>query len=402
VLAAQWRAANEPSDGKHCESGPDFSRVLEKRAARALNATASSAQADAIFSAVELLMNEDATETMKRHAVTLATVGVALPHGQRDGLMKALLAFAGLHQRGMLLNNLVLSGGIVEVELVKEGIADVFEAAKKQPWMLSEGRELRAWLRLLPFTNRPAETFGIVRALPEQHRTPYELEEMLDAFALAPGEEAEDVLFQLAEADPHLYGHHAWREAVIRRGTLSAATRFVELAAHGVFTSKGGLDQWRIATPLAGLIGEHAELRTQVYDLIRNGLTSPGRALLTDAVAENPDAEGLLLLIQSEIEHKRAFASWRTVERVVTEHVPAQDFQGAYNVLAVPAVELRRKLLAMSSDGGPTDAAARCLNLIDKIRDYYGSSESEPRHPDLSSGKAWPIMTADPDATESG
>jgi len=37
------------------------------------------------------------------------------------------------------------------------------------------------------------------------------------------------------------------------------------------------------------------------------------------------------------------------------------------------------------------------LNLIDKTRDDYGTPESEPRHPDLASGKAWPITTLDPE-----
>ncbi len=78
------------------------------------------------------------------------------------------------------------------------------------------------------------------------------------------------------------------------------------------------------------------------------------------------------------------------------------NWKDAYDVLPVPAVELRRKLLVLTTDGGPTDAAARCLNEIDKMRDRYGTPESEPRHPDLASGKAWPIMTPDPDASETG
>ena len=402
VLAGQWHAAKEPSDGKSWNSGPDFSRVAEKRAARASDPTASSAQADAIFSAIEPLTSEDATETMKKHAVVLAIVAVGLPHGQRDDMIKALLAIADRYPRGTFLNNLVLSGEIIDVELVKQGIADVFEAAQKQAWILTELRELRDWLRLLPFTNRPADAFDIVQALPEQHRTPDALEQMLDALGFAPGHDAENVLFQLAEADPRLYSHHLWRDAVIRRQTLSAATRFVDLAAQGGFNGTGGTDHWRMSARLANLIGEHAELRAHVYDLLKSGPISPGLALLAQAVAENPDADGLLLLIQSEIDHKRAFSSWRTIQNVVTEHVPAENWKGAYNVLAVPAVELRRKLLAMTTDGGPTDAAARCLNLIDKIRDDYGTPESEPRHPDLASGKAWPIMTPVPYTSETG
>jgi hypothetical protein len=135
---------------------------------------------------------------------------------------------------------------------------------------------------------------------------------------------------------------------------------------------------------------------------LTNGPNSPGLALLAQAIAENPDADGLLLLVQSEIECKRAFVSRSTIQSVVTEDVPAENWKGAYNVLAVPAVELRRKLLAMTTDGGPTDAAARCLSLIDEIREDYGTSESEPRHPDLASGKAWPIMTLDRGASETG
>ena len=69
-----------------------------------------------------------------------------------------------------------------------------------------------------------------------------------------------------------------------------------------------------------------------------------------------------------------------------------------YNVLAVPAVELRRNLLAIATDGGPTDAAALPLNMIDEIRTYVHPS---PNHttPDSLSGKAWPIMTPNPDAS---
>ncbi len=348
------------------------------------------------------MISQDATEARKKHAVALATVATALPHGQRDETIEALLAIADRHSRGRLLNNLVLSGMIIDVDLVKQGIADVFKAAQTQAWILTEQGELQAWLRLLPFTNRPADAFNIVRTLPEQHRAPVTLEDVLDAFGVAPSDEAENVLFQLAEADPRLYAHHAWCDAVIRRGTLSAAMRFIDLTAQGVFNGESGTDQWRLSTRLASLIGEYDELRVYVYDLLMSGPTSAGLAVLARAVAENPDADGLLLLIQFEIVHRVTFASWRTIESVVTEHRPAEDWKGAYNVIAVPVVALRRNLLAITTDGGPTDAAARCLNLIDKLRDEYGTPESEPRHPDLASGKAWPIMTRDSGASETG
>jgi hypothetical protein len=102
--------------------------------------------------------------------------------------------------------------------------------------------------------------------------------------------------------------------------------------------------------------------------------------------------DGLVLLIKLEIQHKRSFLSWRTIDSLVTEHIPVEGSQSTYNVAAIPAVELRQRLLAMTADGGPTDAAARCLRHIDELRDEYGMPDSEPRHPDLASGRPWPIL----------
>jgi hypothetical protein len=402
VLASQWRAANEPSDSKRWISGPDFSRVAEKRAARASDSTASSAEADAIFSAVERLVRADTADAKRKLAVELAIVGAALPHGQRDQTITAVLALAERRQRSALLNSLVLSGEIIDIEMVIQGLDDMFEAAKKEPWILTERWEFQDLLRLLPFTNRPGEALKVLRGLPGAQRTLDGIEGMLASFAVAPGDDAENVLFQLAEAYPGLYKNRAWWDAVVNRATVSAAKRIVDLTADGVFIGAGGIDHWQMTRHIAGLIGQYPDLRMHVYDLLGNGLTSPGLQLLAQAIAENPDTDGLLLLVRCEIDQKRSFTSWRTIESVVTQHVPSESWEGAYEVVGVPATELRRKLLAMTTDGGANDPAARCLNLIDKLRDERGRPETEPRHPDLGSGKTWPIMAPDSDATEQG
>ena len=57
-----------------------------------------------------------------------------------------------------------------------------------------------------------------------------------------------------------------------------------------------------------------------------------------------------------------------------------------------------KQLLAMTTTGGADDVAARVLNAISKIRDEHGSPDNVPRHPDLASGRAWPMLTPDPDA----
>jgi hypothetical protein len=398
VLAAQWTEANEAKEDEKFWGGVNFSRVQERRAARAAQPAETSAEAEAMFRVIDSSIADESADHQKELAVALGIVAARLPHGQREATIKKLISFASRQARAALLLNLILSGEDIDIKLVAAGIAEVLEAAKKEPWILtqSDAYQLREWLRLLPFADHPAGALAIVRGLPHAQRNPQLLEGMVSGFADTPSIEAEQVLFKLAEEDPRFYANHGWRDTVLRRGTLSAARRFIDLTAQGVFDGNS-TDARHLARKIGDLICEYPQLR-DVFGLLKGGPTSPGFALLAQAVAETPDTEGLLLLIRLEIEQKLSLVGWRTIEGVVTERVPSENWKGAYDVVPVPAVELRKGLLVMTTSGGADDPAARCLNLIDKIRDRYGAPESEPRHPDLASGRPWPIMTPDPEA----
>ncbi len=398
VLAAHWHARNEPSEDKRLRWSPDFSRVWERRKSRDAVSEAASDEAEAIFGVIEQLLGSDATDTDKRRAVALATVATTLPHGGRSDIVAELIAAAERRERSSLLTNLVHAGVVIDVEIVEQSIAEVVEAAKTRPWISHEQRELHSWLCLLAFTTDISRTVDIVRALPEQHRTPRALEELLEALGDAPGDEADEVIFGLAAADPRLYAHRDWLTAAFRRRSLSSATRLIGLVAQGAFDRGGEMSARDIWTRIANLIGEHPELRAKVYGLFDRGLCVPGGMLLAQAVAENPDEEGLIMLVELDIEHKHALTTWLTIERVLTKRLPIEDWEGSYEVQPVSASKLRRKLLAMTTDGSRGDVAARYLNKIDEIRDQFGTSESEPRHPNLASGKAWPIVAARKDA----
>ena len=371
----------------------------ERRAARTAHPAEASAEAEAIFRVIDLLIADGATDDQRNHAVALGIVAARLPHGQREPTIEKLISFAPRQARAALLLNLILSGEEIDIKLVIAGIAEVFKAAETETWILThnDAYQLRDWLRLLPFVDHPAEVPAIVRGFPDAQRYPHLLEEMVGAFANAPSNEAEEALFKLSEEDPRFYANHRWRDTVLRRGTLSAARRFIDLTAQGVFEQKS-TDRWHLAKQIGSLMGEHPELRAHIFGLLKDGPTSPGLALLAQAIAENPDTEGLLLLIKFEIEQKRSFVGSRTIENVVTKHVPSENWKGAYDVVRVPAAELRKRLLEMTTSGGADDPAARCLNVIDEIRDNYGAPDSEPRHPDLASGRPWPVITPDPGA----
>lgn len=225
------------------------------------------------------------------------------------------------------------------------------------------------------------------------------LEDMVGALEYAPVHDAEDVLFKLAEADPQFYLNHRWRSTILRLGTVSSVQHLVDLIASGSLSGKS-FDEWHWRSELARLIAEFPEVRVYVRGLLRDGQVFGHLEVLAHAVAERPEADDLLLLVQAEMKTGRSFVDWRSIEKVVTAQVPSEHWKGTFEVVPVPAKELRRKLLALTSSGGADDAAARCLNSIDKLRDMYGVPESEPRHPDLASGRPWPILTPDPDAEE--
>lgn len=399
VLAEHWKAANEPPPDTRFFGGPDLSDIGEKRAARSADPAATSDEAEAIFSVIETLIADCATDDQKRLAIELGIVAVRLPHGQHDATIKKLISLTRRRARSKLLFGLLQSGAEIDIKLVTDGIADTFEAAKAEPWILmdSNAYELRDWLKLLPFTNQPAATLDVMRGMPDAQREPRFLEGVVDALAVTPAPDAEEILFALAEQDSRFYNNYQWRAAVLKRGTVSSAHHLIELTADGVFNTKTG-DDWRLSRELGALVEKFPEVRRQVYDLLKDGAPSPALMLLARAVSEYPDEQGILLLVDIESKQRQPMLNWRTIEAVVTEHVPVENWSNTYNVMSVPAAELRQALMARTVDGGSADAAARCLNTIDLIRDERGVPMSEPRHPDLSSGKRWPIMTPDPAA----
>jgi hypothetical protein len=226
--------------------------------------------------------------------------------------------------------------------------------------------------------------------MPPEQRTPHFLEEMVRTLGYSPSPEVEGVLFKLAAEDPRFYLNHEWFMTALRFGTPSSALRIIDLVVAGVFDRTMG--DWHLARELGNLVATNPEVRERVYRLLETYPVKGGLVMLARAVAECPDEEGLLLLVELEREQEFGFLGWQTVERVITEHVPSEDWAGAYDIVPVPAVGLRKRLFSFTTDGGPADLAARCLRLIDEYRDKFGNPDSEPRHPDLASGKRWPIL----------
>lgn len=400
VLAVHWTNENEPKEDRWLMRGVDFSRVGVRRAARQAKPNESCAEADAIFDAVETLLADGPTEEQKKRAVVLGTVGARLPHGDRAKVFQKLIVLAPRQSRAAILLGLVLSGEEVSIDLVAEGIEETLEEAKTNTWILtqSDGYQLRDWLRLLPFARPITQIPEIVSRLPDAQRTPRMLEDMISNLGHSSREDVQNVLVELAENDQRLFQNYQWRKSVMSSDGEAAAGRIVEMVLSGKLNESGY--RMRLTDELARLLRDNPETRAYVRNLLREGPETKEQAVLARTLAEDPMQDDVILLVKCEMATKRSFLSQRTVESAVTAQAPSENWRGAYNVIPVQSTQLRKELLALTVDGGKNDSAARCLTEIDKIRDRYGAPESEPRHPDLSSGRSWPILTSDPDADD--
>lgn len=399
VLVEQWLLANEPPPVEPGMFGRlDFADVPARRVARTASPDETCAEADAIFAVIQKLL-EDANDDRVRLALAHGSRVVRLPHGNWRGVVTQLLALAPRRTRCTLLLNLCLSGEVLSLDEVARGIADTLEDAKTQAWVLSQsdGYELRQWLQLLPFTDSPRLGLDLLTTLPDSFKRPRMLEDVVNACGSLAGDEGAPCLLKLAELVPAFYGNHSWHRTIFRLAADSPAIahQLVDVAAQDAFEQKRP-DHWFTVREFAGLLEAHADVRAHAYRLLANGPTTQGQMLLAEAVSEAPDTPGLLLLVRAELLTRRHLASHRAVEHVVTERVPSRDWSGAFEILPAPVVKLRQDLLAMCTDGGPSDVAARCLRAIDAIRDTHGLPEVEPRHPDFASGIRWPLLNPRP------
>lgn len=400
TLAIYWSVINEPSDdGKFIPREIDFSRVSARRAKRILNPSATCEAAELIFTAVESLLAEDATDSEKQLACSLSVIGARLPHGTRPGMFTQIIQISPRQTRAALLLSLILSGEDIEFELIEAGIAETFEAAKEAAWILQDDNpyQLRDWLRLMPFATEISKIPATIRALPERLRTPRILDELILLLGSTPSSNAEEVLFALAEDDHRIYCYDSWRTAVLNLGTLTSAAKLVDRTLDETLrkSRKNDLD-WR--NDLASLIARHTEIRARVRGLLKTGMTTQPQILLAKALSEVADAEDVALLVRLEKMYRLQLLSWRSIENAITQRIPSELSHGAYNLVPVDVRRLRQELLSQIDANDPHDHAARCLTAIDKLRDHYGHPETEPRHPDIASGRQWPIMALDPDA----
>ncbi len=404
VLKDIWDRKHNPPKDKWFPFWKDFSEVKARRMARQDQGvhSESSALAEAIIAVVSDLAKPDAGEKAHRQALQLAKVAFSVPYGNKTEVINTLLQLPlPLAEKQGFLTVLVLAGEIINADMVLDGIKTMLEEVKTNRWMLNEnGSELEGWLELLPFSDRPCVTVDGLELLEPNLRPPWRLRRLLSALGYAPSSEAEHILDLLPRQDERFLSEYDWLTALEKRGTVSAARILLNLICEGVFAGvKDRLDTWVLSKSLVSAILAHTNFRSEVYHRYESLAAGPGKTTLEYVISEVADEEGVLILVNGYAARGRSFDQVleSAIRQAAMGECPSENWAGANEVFSVPVSDLRKKLFGMiGEDTAKTKLAVACLTAIDELRDEYGPPESEPRHPDIDSGRPWPLAAGYP------
>src|ERR1700730_5642276 len=315
-----------------------------------------------------------------------------------SGMPDALLALPQLpRMRQSLLTVLALAGEVVSSEMVLDGIRSLLESKKKHLFSIeNEWWELEGWLKLMPFSDKPRATLDALELLGPKPLQPWRLRGLLSALGYSPSPEAEEVLESLPRKNAGFLGKHDWLAALEKRGIVVAARIFLGFICERAFTSKpGGVDASTLFRKLAAAIRMDSDFRAEVDQQYERDTCVAGRDILERAIAEAADEAGVLLLIRNHARRGNPYSGslHSAIRHVAVGQRPSEDWVGATVSFSVDVSGLRKELFRMIGGQTPEGKlAAKCLTAIDELRDEYGAPESEPRHPDIESGRPWPIV----------
>ena len=376
-------------------SWPDFSVVPEEYKKRQLGiAKETHPFVDYTITVIDDLIKPGASDADLIHALKLATVAFSMPYAGKQEIIDALLQLpVSVTQKQSLLTVLALSGGAISSEIVLRGIDELL----KETSMMQEqnGWRLQDWLSLLPFTERPSAILEILDRAEGFQPVPWNLRAVLSALAHSPSAEADTVLEELAKRDERFLTDANWLAALTTRNTLTTGRTLLGAISNAPLASRQDSHRWiDVGRTLSAFMTSHEQFRQEVYEAFSHLAEGPAKSVIEYAIADAADQNGILLLLREGATKNKSIAEtklYRALEHVVIGQTP-MEFDEGYQSYSLPAPELRRGLfdIMVNRSGAESRLAAECLTTIDNIRDEFGRADSEPRHPNITTGVPWP------------
>lgn len=406
VLRAISDKKNNVPEPAPLNRGTRFEAVAVSRTARASGREPRQTNAieEAIFDAVGRLAKKDDRESQIL-AIKLGSIGLSVPHVNRDNEVAALMALPQpLMAKRELLTAMALDGQILDSALVLQAIdAWIADAAidETTAWHKRQNTwEIEPWLELLPFTDRPEAVIdGLtkVKAFYGAGHRPH-FERVLAAVANVGGSEGEILLRALAIAHKDIASDHSWTQEILSRDTASATLLCADLVIEGrIGTDLRSSDAWSLARQLAPYVEKFSEIRPAILDRYKASATGRGRDMLEHLIGEAGESPDFIEMVKSYAAESRVFDGkmQRALREVALWNDPVPGGGNAYYVRPASVADLRRFLFWLLTGTAQEAAlAGRCLTSIDELRDEHGIAAGDPRHPDIATNRPWPTEAA--------
>jgi hypothetical protein len=381
---------------------PAYEKILPARHNRLMHQKPASAVAIAVLNRMGELISTGIIGDLQR-ATALATAVTQMDYGDGISRIDAVLSSPGptsaanlMSGRYSLLYVLVFAGEVIPATLIRRGFNEALSEASKEPWRAQEGWwAVERWLELMVFSDTPEQIVECLAAVPPELKRGHHLDKILFALSHADPKEALNILIALGDQIPSLPLEHGYVSALAQMDTPDAGRHLLSIALNPQHASSTGREWLGTANALTGMLRRHPEVRREFMNIVmRGGLSvSP---LLMRVLPAILDQSEIPTLIRTYNAHGGDGMS-QTIEHAVRELAvvdqPIEGMANAYEREPADLTSLRSELFKIHLEKGANSLfAARLLGIIDRQRDTYGRTHSEPRHPDIASGAPWPAI----------
>jgi len=294
----------------------------------------------------------------------------------------------------------LLMAGVVLPSTIAFALVDsILERTEK--WMQQSDRYLlRRILAICPFVEDPTAGIAKVRdVLDKRPLHSFELDEVIIALGESRSDAAIDLLYELA-SNAQLFDH--CEDKIINAISSLDTPRahelllgFVDPDIRGIALTRNPYRESVLHMRLTELARCEPEVAARLYELCERDLPEHNRAALSMVMDRLGTPEALTANLNLIDDFKPLPVPKGTTDQLISAFVERRPHGQNSNVFTVHARasnELRTRLFRMAiEDEKRRKSAFKLLGQIEEWHLEYGRPIGEQRHPDLASGKCWPL-----------
>lgn len=284
-------------------------------------------------------------------------------------------------------------GEFLPTHIVRHGIALGVAALGAMKWVHENDYwRVEDWLRLIAYADDAEAALPPFDELPAELVRRYRLRDLVYKIGYSISPKAVAALVELLRRSPDLF-NEGWPEAIARIGSPEAGHALLD----AIETAPGDAKEWRdtyaLRQALASVAARPGAVRTRAMAMLRETHHSAKRAALADALAQTMDEPDAMELLTYAAEPDGGVIARVLIDRLehaAVSRLPIEDMSNTFELEGAPLPRLRQLAFSRLLANPDHPVLRSCLQAVDHLRDEYGKPVTEPYHPDIASGHAWP------------